>query len=240
MRAQHSRGRPEEAAQHLRPSLWRQQLSESLNREQFLKLVARVLDRLEGSAEELNRLDAAVGDGDLGVTVTLGSRAVRKALPDLAGQDIGTIVARSGMAFNGAAPSTMGALLAIGAMRAGREAKGALELDVALLARMTRAAELGIVEKGRAERGDKTMLDALGPSADALESAAAEGKGLREAVEAAASAARAGVEATIPLKAKSGRAAWITERTAGQPDPGATVIQLIWESFAGFLAEPQG
>ncbi len=211
-------------------------MTQSLDREQFLQLVNRILDKLEGSAEELNRLDAAVGDGDLGVTVTLGSRAVRNALPGLAEQDLGNIVARSGMAFNGAAPSTMGALLAIGAMRAGREARGAQELSVALLAKMVRAAELGIQEKGQAQRGDKTMLDALGPSADALEAAAAEGKDLRQAVEAATAAARAGVEAIIPLKAKSGRAAWITERTAGQPDPGATVIRLIWEAFAEFLS----
>ena len=215
-------------------------MSELLSREQFLQLVTRILDHLEESADELNRLDAAVGDGDLGVTVTLGSRAVRAGLPGLANQDLGTIVARSGMAFNGAAPSTMGALLAIGAMRAGKEAKGAQELDAALLARMTRAAELGIKEKGKAERGDKTMLDALGPSADALEAAVAQGVGLRAAAEAAAEAARAGVEATIPLKAKSGRAAWITERTAGQPDPGATVIRLIWDAFSDYLKQPEG
>jgi dihydroxyacetone kinase-like protein len=215
------------------------EVTQSFNKEQFLQLVNRILDKLEGSAEELNRLDAAVGDGDLGVTITLGCRAVRNALPSLAEQDLGTIVAKSGMAFNGAAPSTMGALMAIGAMRAGREAKGAQQMDLPLLVRMARAFELGIKEKGQAQRGDKTMLDALGPSADALEAAAAEGKGLREAVEAATAAARAGVEATIPLKAKSGRAAWITERTAGQPDPGATVIKLIWEAFADSLERTQ-
>ncbi len=210
-------------------------MSETVSREQFLQMVDRVLEKLEGSADELNRLDAAVGDGDLGVTMTLGCRAVRKLMPELTGQDIGTIITKSGMAFNGAAPSTMGALLAIGAMRAGREAKGAQQIDLAMLAKMTRAAELGIKEKGQAERGDKTMLDALGPSADALEVATTEGSGLRDAVEAATAAAKAGVEATIPLKAKSGRAAWITERTAGQPDPGATVIQFIWEAIAAFL-----
>ena len=210
-------------------------MSETVSREQFLQMVDQVLEKLEGSAEELNRLDAAVGDGDLGVTMTLGCRAVRKLMPEVVSQDIGTIVARSGMAFNGAAPSTMGALLAIGAMRAGREVKGAQQIDLAMLAKMTRAAHLGIKEKGQAERGDKTMLDALGPSADALEAATAEGRSLRDAVHAASAAAKAGVEATIPLKAKSGRAAWITERTAGQPDPGATVIQLIWETIVAFL-----
>jgi len=198
-------------------------------------MMEQVLDSLVASAEELNRLDAAVGDGDLGITMTLGSKAVRGGLPTLEGQDIGTILTKSGMAFNTAAPSTMGALMAIGAMRAGKEAKGTPRLDLPLLAKMARAAKQGIMEKGGAQRGDKTLLDALGPAADSLEASAGAGKTLKDAVADSLAAARAGVEATIPLKAKSGRAAWITERTAGQPDPGATVIVRIWEAMADFV-----
>jgi len=100
---------------------------------------------------------------------------------------------------------------------------------------MARAAEQGIMEKGGAQRGDKTLLDALGPAADSLEASSGAGKTLKDAVADSLAAARAGVEATIPLKAKSGRAAWITERTAGQPDPGATVIVRIWEAMADFV-----
>jgi len=208
---------------------------DSLDVKQFVQMMEQVLDSLVASAEELNRLDAAVGDGDLGITMTLGSKAVRGGLPALEGQDIGAILAKSGMAFNTAAPSTMGALIAIGAMRAGKEAKGTPRLDLPLLAKMARAAKQGIMEKGGAQRGDKTLLDALGPAADSLEASAGAGKTLKDAVADSLAAARAGVEATIPLKAKSGRAAWITERTAGQPDPGATVIVRIWEAMADFV-----
>jgi len=208
---------------------------DSLDVKQFVQMMEQVLDSLVASAEELNRLDAAVGDGDLGITMTLGSKAVRGGLPTLEGQDIGTILTKSGMAFNTAAPSTMGALMAIGAMRAGKEAKGTPRLDLPLLAKMARAAEQGIMEKGGAQRGDKTLLDALGPAADSLEASSGAGKTLKDAVADSLAAARAGVEATIPLKAKSGRAAWITERTAGQPDPGATVIVRIWEAMADFV-----
>jgi len=208
---------------------------DSLDVKQFVQMMEQVLDSLVASAEELNRLDAAVGDGDLGITMTLGSKAVRGGLPALEGQDIGAILAKSGMAFNTAAPSTMGALIAIGAMRAGKEAKGTPRLDLPLLAKMARAAEQGIMEKGGAQRGDKTLLDALGPAADSLEASSGAGKTLKDAVADSLAAARAGVEATIPLKAKSGRAAWITERTAGQPDPGATVIVRIWEAMADFV-----
>ena len=208
---------------------------DSLDVKQFVQMMEQVLDSLVASAEELNRLDAAVGDGDLGITMTLGSKAVRGGLPTLEGQDIGTILTKSGMAFNTAAPSTMGALMAIGAMRAGKEAKGTPRLDLPLLAKMARAAKQGIMEKGGAQRGDKTLLDALGPAADSLEASSGAGKTLKDAVADSLAAARAGVEATIPLKAKSGRAAWITERTAGQPDPGATVIVRIWEAMADFV-----
>jgi dihydroxyacetone kinase len=211
--------------------------SRGLSREELLVAFERVLDCLAGAADEFNRLDSAVGDGDLGVTMTLGCRAVRKLLPELANEDIGSIVAKSGMAFNRAASSTIGALFAIGAMRAGKEARDAYHLDPPLLARVVRAAEAGIMERGQAQRGDKTLLDALGPSADALEAAVNEGRTLLEAAEAAAQAAREGVEATIPMRAKSGRSAWIPERSVGQPDPGATVILRIWEAFVQFLYE---
>jgi len=206
-----------------------------MSKQEFVQAWESVLDRLKAESAELSRLDAAAGDGDLGVTISIGCKAVRKVLPELADQDIGTIVARSGMAFNNAASSTFGALFAIGAMRAGKEAKAAEELDAGLLARMVRASEAGIKEKGKAERGDRTLLDSLGPSADALEAAVNDGKGLQDAVGLATDAARNGVESTKQMKAKSGRAAWIAERSAGQQDPGATAVLFMWEALDGFL-----
>lgn len=210
-------------------------MRDKLTGDEFVRAWGQMVDGLIGAADELARLDAAAGDGDLGVTVTLGGGAIRKALPELAGEDIGTVVAKSGMAFNTAAPSTFGALFAIGAMRAGKEARGAMELDAALLARMARAAEAGIQEKGKAVRGDKTLLDALGPAADALEAAVAEGRSLGESVGAAVAAARAGAVSTRGMTAKSGRSAWIAERSAAQQDPGATAVVAMWEALNGFL-----
>ncbi len=210
---------------------------EKVSKNDFMRAWEAVLDRLIASAHELNRLDAAAGDGDLGVTITLGCNAVKKMLPDLASQDIGTVVSRSGMAFNTAASSTFGALFAIGAMRAGKEARGAEEIDLSLLARMVRAGEQGIMERGKAQRGDKTLLDALGPAAGALETAAAESRTLDEAVRSAIEAARAGVEATRQMRARSGRAAWIADRSVGQPDPGATVVLLMFEAAGEITQE---
>ena len=143
------------------------------------------------------------------------------------------------MAFNGSAPSTIGALFAIGSMRAGKEAKGHQELDLTLLARMVRAAETAIMEKGKAQRGDKTLLDSLGPAADALDAAVVEGKSLAEGLASAVEAARVGVQATIEMKSKSGRGSWIAERTVGHQDPGATAILLMLEALSDFAAEAQ-
>lgn len=211
-------------------------MEESISREELLSALGRAVDYLEKSADELNRLDSAVGDGDMGVTITLGCRAVRKALPDLAAQDIGTIVSKCGMAFNGAAPSTLGALTAIAAMRAGREAKGVEALSPKSLLALARAAEAAIIEKGKAQVGDKTLLDALTPSLDALERGLAEGKALHDAARSGLEAARAGAEATVSMKARSGRAAWLPERTVGHPDPGAVVVLRLWEALAGSMS----
>jgi dihydroxyacetone kinase-like protein len=181
---------------------------------------------LAAHADELNALDAAIGDGDLGVTMRLGCQAVLDELAGLADSDVATICTRSGLAFNRTAASTMGALIATAGMRAGKEAKGVAEVDLALLARMVAAAEAGIRERGKARRGDKTLLDALIPASEALQHAAAAGDRFHEAGIRALDAAKEGRDATIPMRAKVGRANWVGERTVGQPDAGATALVI--------------
>jgi dihydroxyacetone kinase-like protein len=177
-------------------------------------------------AEELNTLDAATGDGDLGVSMRLGCQAVLVELNALPEADAATLITRAGLAFNRAAASTIGALLATAGMRAGKEAKGHDTIDLPLLARMVSAAEAGMRERGKAARGDKTLLDALIPAAEALQQAVDEGLDSAQAAQRALSAARAGREATIPLRAKIGRAGWVGDRTVGQPDAGATAVVI--------------
>ncbi len=192
------------------------------------------LDR-EAQKDYLCQLDAAVGDGDQGVTMAIGFRAVRKSLPTLADQDIGTIILKSGMTFNGSAASTIGALLATACMRAAREVKGLREMGLPELAKMAEAAALGIQERGKAALGDKTVLDALVPSARALRAAADEGAPLLEGLRLSLRAAEEGVQATIPLKSKIGRAAWLADRTVGHQDPGATSFYVMWKSAVEYL-----
>lgn len=202
---------------------------------EVLAAVRKVADDLEAQKDHLCELDAAVGDGDQGVTMAIGFRAVRNGLDALAGQDIGTIVTKCGLLFNGTAASTIGAFIATAGMRAGREAKGLTEIGLPDLTRMVAAAEAGIRERGKAQPGDKTVLDMLGPLVTSLQESVAGGVPLEEALARSIAAAEAGVQATIPMKSKIGRASWLADRTVGHQDPGATSFYLIWKSAVGSL-----
>ena len=200
-----------------------------------LAILARMATDMEAQKDYLCELDGAMGDGDQGVTMAIGFGAIRKGLEALKDQDVGTIITKSGLAFNGTAASTIGALLATACMRAGREAKGKHEIGLADAAKMLEAAQIGIQERGKAQVGDKTVLDALAPTVAALKAAAGKGVPLPEALKQSLAAAETGLKATIPMKSKMGRAAWIAERSVGHQDPGATSFYLMWKSAVEYL-----
>ena len=197
----------------------------------------RIADDLTNKAETLRELDAAIGDGDLGITVTIGFQAVREALDGLGESDLGGVLLRSGMAFNRKAASTFGALFATMMMRAARIVKGLVIVGPQHVADMLDAAAEGVRERGKADVGDKTLLDALVPAARAFRAAMEGGADLTAAARAAATAAESGARATIELKSKIGRASWFADRTQGIQDPGATAVYLMLKSFSEFLAE---
>jgi len=201
-----------------------------------LPLASAIADALEAAYDDITALDAEVGDGDLGVTCRLGMQAVLAALPGLGEAGLDGLLLKSGMTFNSAGASTFGALVATAAMRAAKYAKdNAVEAwDLpAIIGAMT-AATQGIEQRGKAARGDKTILDALWPAIDALQAAQDAGKGLAEALGDAAKAAEAGAEATKPLRAKFGRAAWMQDRTVGVQDAGATVAAIVLGAVARY------
>jgi phosphoenolpyruvate---glycerone phosphotransferase subunit DhaL len=202
-----------------------------------LAILNKMAADMAAQKDYLCQLDAAMGDGDQGVTMAIGFGAIQKGLESLKDQDIGTIVTKSGLAFNGTAASTIGALLATACLRAGKVVQGKTEIGLAELAQMVAAAATGIQERGKAQLGDKTVLDALIPTGAALQAAAADGASLAEALARALAAADQGVQATIPLKAKIGRGAWIADRTVGHPDPGATSFYLMWKSAVEYLTQ---
>jgi phosphoenolpyruvate---glycerone phosphotransferase subunit DhaL len=209
-------------------------VSESVDGAAVQAAVLRIADRLAGLEEELNALDAAVGDGDLGITAAKaagGLRAYVSSNPP--GADLGKYLAGLGMAYNKAAPSTMGGLLATGLMRAGKEGRNLASLDAPLIARMLRAADVAIQERGGAKPGDKTVVDVLHPAAEAFAAAAEGGLGLAEAGQALLQAARAGRDAAVPLRSKAGRSSWVGERTENKRDPGCELLLNVFEAALG-------
>jgi phosphoenolpyruvate---glycerone phosphotransferase subunit DhaL len=209
----------------------------TITRADVLAILDKMATDMAAQKDYLCQLDAAMGDGDQGVTMAIGFGAIRSGLSALHDQDIGTIVTKSGLAFNGTAASTIGALLATACLRAGKVVKGQTEFGLAELAQMVEAAFLGIQERGKAQLGDKTVLDALAPTVAALQAAVDAKLPLPEALTQALAAAAAGVQATIPLKAKIGRGSWIADRTVGHQDPGATSFYLMWKSAVEYLTE---
>lgn len=189
---------------------------------QVVVILDAALAALAEHREVLRDLDAAVGDGDLGITVDKGCAAVRAALTVTAPENVAELLQVSGAAFARANPSTMAALVGAGLLAAAKavEDDEVWSREVAEL--VGHAAMERIAARGKAELGDKTVIDALSPSLDALHSAN-EGQALAAMVAAAA----AGVEATKGQAGRRGRAAWVGERGSGHPDPGATAYVLF-------------
>jgi phosphoenolpyruvate---glycerone phosphotransferase subunit DhaL len=207
-----------------------------LTTEDVRAALAHVCGDIAGHAEDLRQLDASAGDGDLGVTMTIGWGAVREALPGLGQGDVGTLLAEAGMTFNKAAASTFGVLLATALMRAGRDLRGADEIGLAEAIKGAEAGFAGVRERGKANVGDKTMLDAMAPAIEAMRQAEARGESLADALAAAATAAGIAAASTAGMTPRFGRASWLGERAAAVQDPGATAVAIMLKALADFVA----
>lgn len=199
------------------------------------ELLARALNALPAHADELRDLDAALGDGDLGITVRAGSAAVVNALAALPdGASLSDVLLAAGKAFSTANPSTFAALVGGGLLAAAKVVPGVQGVGRAEALAIGRAVAGRIVERGKSQLGDKTVLDALLPSLDTLE--ASQGSAV-EMLDAMIATAQEGVTATASIQSRKGRAAWVQERSIGHADPGATAyvrfLQALREACAG-------
>ncbi|WP_221584919.1 DAK2 domain-containing protein [Microbacterium sp. G2-8] len=196
---------------------------------QLATALAAALTELKTHADELRDLDQALGDGDLGITVSLGADAVVAALAELPEEATPTEVIRTcARAFANANPSTMAALVAGGLLAGSRVWDDADDITVALAGAFARAAAENIGKRGKSAVGDKTILDALAPAASALENAPG---GAGAALDAAIAAAEKGVVDTRDMQSQRGRASWLQERSIGLQDPGATAMWRFLESW---------
>ncbi|GAB3281143.1 DAK2 domain-containing protein [Microbacterium lacusdiani] len=189
--------------------------------------IRRTMVEFPTYADELGDLDQALGDGDLGITVSLGAAAVIESLDQLTESATPTdVVLACAKAFANANPSTMAALVA-GALLAGSRTWADLDdIDAERVAVFTRAAADSISSRGKSQVGDKTILDAMYPAAEALEAALPE-----SGLDAAIDAAERGVLVSKDLQSRRGRASWIQERSIGLQDPGATAFWRFLQSW---------
>jgi phosphoenolpyruvate---glycerone phosphotransferase subunit DhaL len=183
---------------------------------------------------ELTDLDAAIGDADHGVNMDRGMQAVVAKLDgaDDAGAEPGALLKMTGMTLVSTVGGAAGPLYGTLFLDMGKAAGDKAGLSVTDWAALLEAGVAGVRRRGKAEAGDKTMLDALLPAAAALLAAAGSGAPLAEALESAAAAAEQGMLATIPLVARKGRASYLGDRSAGHQDPGATSTWLFFATAA--------
>jgi phosphoenolpyruvate---glycerone phosphotransferase subunit DhaL len=183
--------------------------------------------RLHRQRDFLTQLDAAIGDADHGSNLDRGMTAVVAALDKTPPATPAALFKATGMTPVRTVGGASGPLYGTLFLRMAASAGDAETLDAAAFGAALRAGLGGVGARGKAEAGDKTMFDALAPACDAYDAAVADGAGLAAALAAAAQAADAGRDATIPLLARKGRASYLGERSVGHQDPGATSTALL-------------
>lgn len=204
-------------------------MSDSVDVTAWLREFARLI---AANKEELTALDSAIGDADHGTNMDRGMTAVVKALDEGDGGTPSALLKQTGMKLVSTVGGASGPLYGTAFLRMSAAIGDAAALDGPTFAKALRAGLEGIVARGKAVAGDKTMFDALSPAVDALDAAVADGQSLPDALRAAVAAAEKGRDATIPLVARKGRASYLGERSAGHQDPGATSVTMLLTAAA--------
>ena len=199
--------------------------------------IHRFRDVIAEKREWLTELDSAIGDADHGANMARGMDAVVAKLDTGVPATVDELLKTVGMTLVSSVGGASGPLYGTLFLRMGMAAGPVTDLDAAGLATSLRAGLDGIVARGKAEAGDKTMFDAMAPAVDAFDAAVAAEEGIDAATAAAAEAAAAGRDATEPLVARKGRASYLGERSAGHIDPGAASTTLLFETLAQATAE---
>ncbi|MCS7480038.1 dihydroxyacetone kinase subunit DhaL [Umezawaea endophytica] len=187
---------------------------------------------LEEHRDELSRLDREIGDGDHGENMHRGFAALVTAMERDAPDSPGGVLKLVAMTLISKVGGAAGPLYGTAFLRAATAVKDTGELDAPTVAVALRAALDGVVARGKAERGDKTMVDALLPAVLAAESAAERGEDVPALLRAAADAAAEGADSTVLVLARKGRASYLGERSVGHMDPGARSTALLLRTFA--------
>ncbi len=202
-----------------------------MNQTQIIQWMQKFADAIEKNKDYLTELDAAIGDADHGINMDRGFQKVMEKLPTLVNQDIGNILKTVSMTLISSIGGASGPLYGTFFLRGSTAVMGKQELTPEDTLKLLQAGLEGVIQRGKAQLGDKTMVDALSPAVEAFERAVDDGKTTGEAMDNAIAAAEQGMKDTIPIIAKKGRASYLGERSMGHQDPGATSTYLMLRSL---------
>lgn len=204
----------------------------TISLDQLIAWLSRFRELVTENQSYLTELDSAIGDADHGANMVRGMNAVVEKVGAAPATAADELLKSVGMTLVTSVGGAAGPLYGTLFLRMGVSAGPVTELDGAAFGAALRAGLDGVVARGKAEAGDKTMFDTIDPALDAWDAAVADGADITAAASAALDAAEKGRIATEPLVARKGRASYLGERSAGHLDPGATSSALLFQALA--------
>ena len=204
----------------------------ALNRNQIVDWLYRCGEGFTKESDFLTGLDRAIGDADHGLNMHRGFSKVVEKLPAIADKDIGFILKNTGMVLLSNVGGASGPLFGTFFLRAAQATQAHQSLTLVELHQMIREGAEGVISRGKAEPGDKTMCDVWLPVAESLEQAIAQNLSIPAALDAASQVAEKAVQSTITMQARKGRASYLGERSIGHQDPGATSVMFMVQMLA--------
>ena len=192
-----------------------------------LEVIKKIIADVDEQKLYLTELDNVIGDGDHGINLARGFDAVADVMDTFEGQDIGAILKAIGMKLISTVGGASGPLYGTAFMKGGAYLKGKTEMDMNDFIGMLGVAIEGIMKRGKAQKGEKTMLDAMLPALDAIKASYEADQDAKKAIDAGVAAAEEGIEYTKTIIATKGRASYLGERSIGHQDPGATSFTLM-------------
>lgn len=197
----------------------------------FVKLVTAISEQINANKDQLNKLDAALGDGDHGTGISGGFSAAADQAQKIDNPTPADVLKTTAMALMNTMGGSSGALYGTFFLKASVVAKDKTEIDAQGWVSMCQAGLDGVMQRGKAERGGKTMVDALAPAVDALSQSVSSGASLPDAIKQAALAADSGAKSTTDMMPQFGRAKFTGDRAIGHQDAGATSIALMFRAL---------
>ena len=209
----------------------------ALTKQQVVDWLMRCGEVFTQQRDFLTRLDTEIGDSDHGLNMNRGFNKVVEKLPSVADKDIGFILKNTGMTLLSSVGGASGPLFGTFFIRAAQSANAKQSLDLAELHQMMQEGVEGVVMRGKAEPGDKTMCDAWWAVVESLGQSAQQQLSVAEALQRASERTEQAVESTITMQARKGRASYLGERSIGHQDPGATSVMLMMKTLAAVAGQ---